>query len=278
VSLERLINAAGETVALADRLSERFALELAQVLRALERRLPPLIHDVTEGSSTAIVKASHANKARKALDDALTRAGYDDLAASAYGSRLDALTARVLDTRRLAQATARLSGAFDQRIAALKVLHESDLLDEGAAIARALWQATVRGVFGSRSVERILADLADIIDASEPQIATLYDTSVSIFGRQIEALQAGDDPDDAFLYAGPADKKTRPFCREHVGKVFSRGAIDALDNGQIDNVFLTGGGYNCRHVWMEVSKFSELQDYVDTGERIPEVEAQLKAA
>lgn len=278
MSLERLLNAAGETVALADRLSERFARELAQVLRALERRLPPLIHDVTEGSSTAIVKASQANKARKALDDALTRAGYDDLAASAYGSRLDALTARVLDTRRLAQASARLSGAFDQRIAALKVLHESDLLDEGAAIARALWQATVRGVFGSRSVERILADLADIIDASEPQIATLYDTSVSIFGRQIEALQAGDDPEDTFLYAGPADKKTRPFCRAHVGKVFTRAAIDALDNGQIDNVFLTGGGYNCRHVWMEVSKFSELQDYVDTGERIPEVEAQLKEA
>ena len=45
-----------------------------------------------------------------------------------------------------------------------------------------------------------------------------------------------------------------------------------MNNGQIDNVFLTGGGYNCRHTWMEVSKFSELRNLVNTDQRIPEMQ------
>jgi hypothetical protein len=273
--LQLILGASVKTAETVDRLGERFAAELAQVLRSLERRLRPLVVDVAEGSRTSIVKASQANKARKAIEEELTNAGYRDLAESAYGDRLDRLVDRVLSARRLAQQSARLSGAFDARVAALKTLHETDLLEEGDLIARALWQAVIRGVFGARPVDLILQDLFDEIDASEAQIRTLYDTSVSIFGRQVEALQAGDDPEAVFAFMGPADKKNREFCRQHVGKVYTRADIDQLDNGQIDNVFLTGGGYNCRHSWIEVSKFSELQDYVGTDKRIPEVEQQL---
>ncbi len=275
MSLADLVQSAVETAIEADVLGRQFAVELAAVMRAIERRLRPLVVSASEGSTTSIIKAANANRTRKAIEGALSESGYPQLAEGAYGRRLDGLVGRVLATRRLAQQTARLSGAFDARIAAIKLLHETDLLDEGDEIARALWQAVIRGVFGARDVDSILLDLGDILDASDGQIRTLYDTSVSIFGRQVEALQAGDDPEAVFMYAGPADKKTREFCRERVGKVFTRAEIDAMDNGQIDNVFLTGGGYNCRHTFMEVSKFSELQDYVGTDKRVPEVEAQL---
>ncbi len=278
MSVEDVVNAANDTADTVDTLGAWFARELASVLRSLERRLRPVVVDASEGSRTAIIKAAASNRTREALRDALRDAGYDDLAESAYGTRLDRLVEAVLKTRRLAQQTARLSGAFDARIKALKVLHATDLLDEGDVLSRVLWQATTRGVFGSQSVEHILLDLYDVVDATESEIGTLYDTSVSIFGRQVEALQAGDDPETVFAYMGPADAKTRPFCRKHVGKVYTRSEIDALDNGQIDNVFLTAGGYNCRHVWTEVSKFSELQDYVGTDKRIPEVAAQLDRA
>ncbi len=274
-SITDLVQSAVDTAIEADVLGRQFAIELAAVLRAIERRLRPLVVSASEGSRTSIIKAANANRTRKAIEGTLSDSGYPQLAEGAYGKRLDTLVGRVLATRRLAQQTARLSGAFDARVQAIKMLHETDLLDEGDEIARALWQAVIRGVFGARDVNDILLDLGDILDASDGQIRTLYDTSVSIFGRQVEALQAGDDPEAVFLYAGPADKKTREFCRERVGKVFTRAEIDAMDNGQIDNVFLTGGGYNCRHTFMEVSKFSELQDYVGTDKRVPEVEAQL---
>jgi hypothetical protein len=103
---------------------------------------------------------------------------------------------------------------------------------------------------------------------------TLYDTQVNVFGRQVEALKS--TPEDVYAYMGPADVKLRPFCREHVGKVYTKAQIDALDNGQLPNVFLTGGGYNCRHMFVSVSKFSELRDLLGSGERVPEIEDALK--
>lgn len=275
--ITKVVQAANQTAKTADTLGQRFARELGQVLRDTERRLRPLIVDVAEGSRTAIVKAAQANRVRVAIGSALRAAGYDTLAETAYGDRLDAVVQDVLATRRLAQASARLSGAFDARVAALRTLHETDLLDEGAAVARELWQATVRGVFGSRSVQAILGDLGEVIDATAPTIQTLYDTSISVYGRQVEALQAGDDPDTPFAYLGPADDRTRDFCLEHVGKVYTRAEIDELDNGQLDNVFLTGGGYNCRHTWIEVSRFSELRDLVGTDNRVPEIQDALTA-
>jgi hypothetical protein len=247
VSLDGLIRAVASTAAESDVLGRQFAIELASVLRSLERRLRPLVKDAAEGSRTRIIQAGIANRTRKALEDSLVQSGYSRLAETVYGARLDALVEHVLATRRLANQAAKLSGAFEQRIQAIKYLHETDLLDEGDTISRLLWQAVTRGVFNAQPVDGILADLYDVVDASESQIRTLYDTSVSIFARQVEALQASADPDTPFVYMGPADKKTRPFCREHVGKVYTRAEIDELDNGQIDNVFLTGGGFNCRH-------------------------------
>lgn len=278
MSIERLLSAAERTARLADKLGAQFAQELASVLRSVERRLRPLVTDASEGSRTALIRAAQANRTRKALEGILKSAGYDELAESAYGVRLDGMVESVLSSRRLAQPAAKLSGAFDQRIAALQALHESDLLDEGQALARELWQAVTRGVFGAQPVNRILDDLAQIIDATEPQIRTMYDTSVSIFGRQVEALQAGNDPETVFAYMGPADGKNREFCREHVGKVYTRAEIDDLDNGQLDNTFLTAGGWNCRHQFVEVSAFSELRQLLGTGKRISEVSAQLQEA
>lgn len=265
-----LFRAAQQTADAATRLGRTFARELATVLRDTERQLPPLIQAVTEGNRTAIVKAARANRLRKDLRDVLREAGYDALAEAATSDPLDAIVGTVLDGRRVAQQSAELTVGIELRLAALKALQLGDLLDEGDVLATALWKATVRGVFGSRDLSAILADLHRVLDRTEPQVRTLYDTAVSIFGRQVEALQAGDEPDTPFLYAGPDDDLTRPFCAAHLGKVYTRAQIDALTNGQIDNVFLTGGGYNCRHVWMEVSKLSELYDYVGTGERIPD--------
>ena len=272
--IDRLIRAAQQTVDTAEQIGKRFARELAAVLRDTERRLPPLLREVTAGNRTAIVKAAQANRLRRELRQALERAGYDELVDVATAKPLDRMAQRVLAGRRLASASADLTHGIELRIAGLKALSLADLLDEGDDLARALWKATVRGVFGSRTIDDILADLADVLDHTEPQIATLYDTSVSIFGRQVEALQAGDAPETTFAYMGPVDSVTRPFCLRHVGKVYTREDIDELDNGQLDNVFLTGGGYNCRHVWQEVSQLSELQDLGDG--RIPEIATQLR--
>jgi hypothetical protein len=191
------------------------------------------------------------------------------------GDRLDTVTRQVLTTRRLAQQSAALVGSMEARLIALRELQLGALLEEGDRVAKALTQAATLGLFSARDVDRILSDLGDILDASEPQIRTLYDTSVSIYGRAVEAVQADDDPETPFAYMGPVDHVTRPFCLQHAGKVYTRAQIDALDNGQLADVFLTGGGYQCRHTWHQVSRFSELTDLIDTRRRVPEIRDQL---
>jgi hypothetical protein len=250
--------AARNTADTIDRLSRSFARELGNVLRETERSLPAVVEASVE-SRTAIVKATRANRLRKDLRSVLERAGYDALVDEATGERLDRITARVLDGRRLAKATASLTASMELRLEGLRALQLGELLDEGDEIAAALWKATLRGVFGSQEPDRILRDLAYVLDKTQPQIETLYDTAITMYGRQVDALLSGDDPETPFLYTGPDDEKTRDFCAERVNKVFTRAEIDAMDNGQLSNVFLTGGGYNCRHRFMEVSKFSELR-------------------
>jgi hypothetical protein len=272
----RLTLAATRIATTADALGESFARALGQVLRGVERRLSGLVRDVQGGSRTAIVQASQADALRRGIRSALFAAGYDELATSAMGTRLDTLTTRVLQARRLAKQSAELVGPMTARLIALREVQLSELLDEGDSLAQALSQSAMRGLFGSRDVNRILDDLGLVVDRTESQIRTLYDTSVSVYGRAVEAVQAGDDPDTPFAYMGPVDSVTRPFCLQHVGKVYTRAQIDDLDNGQLGDVFLTGGGYQCRHVWQQVSKFSALSDLVGTRNRVPEIQEQVR--
>lgn len=273
-----VVSAADRIAAMAERFSRVFARELARVFRETERHLPSMLEQAQRGKRTAILKAARVNETRRGLRLVLSNAGYDDLAETATSGPLDRLADAVLERRRLAQAVVRLGQAHEARVAALQALHATDLLDLGDDLAHELWRATARGVFGSASTDQIVRDLGAVLDDTEPHVRTAYDTAVSIYGRQVEALQAGDDPATPFLYAGPADAKMRPFCAERVGRVFTREDVDAMDNGQLDNVFQTGGGYNCRHQFIEVSRLSETANLVGTTERVAEYATALERA
>src|SRR5690606_23586166 len=130
-------------------------------------------------------------------------------------------------------------------------LGQHNLLAVADDLAGALWRSLSQWLFTVRPTADILEDLSDVFEDEIAQIQTLFDTQVSIFGRQVEALAtAGLDADQPFLYVGPRDQKNRPFCDARVGKVYTRDLIEAMDNDQLANPFVTAGGYNCRHSWM----------------------------
>jgi hypothetical protein len=205
----------------------------------------------------------------------LTAAGYDRLAEQATSVGLDALLVQVESLRGAARLAAFTSSDMS-RILALKRLAQMDVLGRGVEIAHTLWRALMMGIFSQRKPSDLMDDLAEALDVELYQARRLYDTTVNVFARQVEAMKS--QPGDVYAFLGPADTKLRPFCLEHVGKVYTREQIDALDNGQIPNVFLTGGGWNCRHQFVAVSKVSELRELVGTDQRIPEVEQQLQYA
>jgi hypothetical protein len=283
-----------------------FAGELADILARIERRLPVLLERALAGRVAAASTAAQLGLLRRQLRQLLTEAGYDDLIDISLSAGLDATLATVAATspayRRMVAFSSRgRPGAFHATLRALIEVGRQDLLQQGAVLSQQLWRASARGYLGAQPASAILAELATILQRSQAHTATLYDTAVSTFQRvavqtivPVTSTVVGDNiPADAplatggdilprpadqlYWYAGPADGLVRPFCREHLGKVYTRPEIDAMENNQLPNVFLTGGGYNCRHLWMPISRVSSLADLQGTDRRAPEVEAQLRA-
>ena len=115
------------------------------------------------------------------------------------------------------------------------------------------------------------------------------DTAASVLNRIAAAFSATGRDHETFLYSGPIDGRLRPFCAERVGRVFSRKAIDAMDNGQLPNVYLTCGGHQCRHTWLPVPHGPGYEGLVDSGQfvepgyaedvaRVHEARARLRTA
>lgn len=274
-AISGLLSAAEQVAAVADDLGRRFAKELQRVQIDLERELRRLLVDAQAGSRTATALAARGLQLRRQLREVLEAAGYDDLAATATTGSLERM-AKAIEKMHLAAKVARFTSRDATRIAALKELARLDLLAVGDEVAISIWRSTVQGLFSLRPPNDILDDLAEVLDIEMRQARTLYDTTVSIYGRQVEALKSSGEPGELYAYMGPADSKVRPFCAKHLGKVYTRAELEALDNGQLPNPFLTGGGYNCRHQAVAISRFSELVDLHGTGERIPEVAEQLR--
>lgn len=271
---QELIARRNDVARLTDQAVSAFDRELAGVVRLLERQLLGLVSEVAKGTRSSVIRAAKASRIRNELRDVLTSAGFDALLDAATDVPLDRLARAALRTS-VGQDVSAFVTSLQPRIDALKALTLSDLLGHGDQMTSALWRATVQGVFSARSVDTIVADLGGVIDQSLPRLRTLYDTSVSIYGREVELLQAGNDPETLFVYLGPVDDVIRPFCADLVGQVLTREEIDDLDNGQLPNVMLTGGGYNCRHGFTEISAMSELAALAGTGERMPEIAEQL---
>jgi hypothetical protein len=236
----------------ADAISARFARELAKVFRTADRRIREWLG--SNSKPTAAVK--------REIRQALRTSGFDALAEAATRAPFDTIASRVIRGRTVDVGQLEL----------WRLWHLEDLRDEGAIVSRSIGGALMRGSLGRKATRAIPQEIGKILEHAEARVQTLYDTAVSIYGRQVEAESAGDEATTRFTYMGPVDQKTRDFCLRHVGKVYTRGEIDQLDNEQLSNVFLTGGGYNCRHVWMEVSKYSELYELQGTDERAPEID------
>lgn len=279
----RIQKATTREAALQDALVQQFESELRDVHRRITRLVRQLLAEWDVDDQDRLISASanlgRAIGFRNQVRQLLERAGFTDLAVRASDAPLAKLTAMVLETSKIANTAAAMTPSALQMVEAFKELRLADLLKLRDDLARDLSRAVFDGVLGLRPVDRLVLDVSDRLEVSARQARTIYDTAVSTYSRQVDQLQATGDKDEAFIYVGPVDDVIREFCAEWVGKVLTRDEIDDLDNGQLPDVFLTGGGYNCRHAWKRVSRLDdELLELKGTDKRAPEVEAQLKKA
>lgn len=117
-----------------------------------------------------------------------------------------------------------------------------------------VWEGLRTSVLGEPldlTVQRIL----ERTESTVPQAITEARTQVAEFDRLVTAQVAADADAALYLYAGPVDGITRPFCAELVGHAFDREMVQQLDNAQTAvSPIVAGGGYNCRHSFSPIDE------------------------
>lgn len=265
--------------AMQDAAVVQFDAELRRVVRRLtallRKELEDFEVDETGRTVTSLNNLARVFALRRKSRALLRQSGYDQLALFAVGDPLDELAAAMLKG---AGVSVTLGPSVVDTLTAWKEFRLADLLDLADDAARAIQRIALDGTLGLRPVDRLIGDVSKILDLSFRQARTQYDTAVSTFSRQIEQVTSTGAPEELFLYVGPVDERARPFCRDWIGKVRSRAVIARLDNGQLPDVMLTSGGWNCRHIWKRVSVLDdELIAIAGTDQRAPGVGAQLQA-
>ncbi len=250
---------------LIDAITEDFAEDLDRVVTQINRQIRRLLARLDNSDGKLIAERASLGRAlalRAEITTAMDAAGFGDLVTRAFD--LDDLAILTLKGNGIAARAARQTPIDPNIVTALQELREADLLAMGEQAADAFWRAALDGVIGSRDLADLVDDMADLADVTKRQARTLHDTAVSTYSRQVRQLGLPGEPDDRFLYMGPFDGRTRPFCRNLIGEVHTREEISRMSNGQIAGVLLTGGGYNCRHTFQFIGS-STVEDLGGTS-------------
>jgi hypothetical protein len=99
---------------------------------------------------------------------------------------------------------------------------------------------------------------ADRLGNNLRRYATTYATdSLNQYSATLTITTANEQGIDQFEYYGDVIRDSREFCKEHVGKEYSREEIERIWAGSWagkapGDPFLVRGGYNCRHQWLPI--------------------------
>ena len=280
MSAKSLQRAAVRDAALQDAAVAAFNADLRTVYRRLSVLLRAALEqwDVDPAGRTVTTAANLTRvfALRRQARDLVRRAGFDAAARAAIADPLDLLASSVVKAQGQQLG---LGPNLREALDAWRDLRLADLLAIADDAARTIQRVVLDGTLGLREVDKLIADVAQALEVSQRAARTTYDTAISIFSRQMEMSTSTGAPDELFVYVGPVDEVMRPFCRQWIGKVRTRDAISALDNGMLPDVIVSGGGWNCRHRWSRVSILDDdLIAIAGTNQRAPGIDALLKEA
>jgi len=195
---------------------------------------------------TDALNAELAAKLQASLSGVLADLGYD----GAIGKLVTSFEDLAAESDAALQDTlgASLSSASHPSLSAFVSGVVDDLLAVKGLAGERLREAMILATQTNAPLDKAIAALADAVGGTLSQATTLADTSLMAFHREILVSESEDAGIDLFVYLGPDDAVTRPFCQEHVDKVYTPGDLDDEDNEQgLAPTSRYLGGFNCRH-------------------------------
>jgi len=219
-----------------------------QLRRDIERTAANLLRWLREkvGDRYDTLDRAHALAIGQELGEQLGRLGFQDASQRVLTS-FEWIAAQVRRDLRSELGASFTSVSLDGLRPLVSRVARGLIVQQGLAGARAR-EVLFAMVAAGRPREDALQAVAEAARAKLGRIVTEVATSFHAFLREGLVSQAEASGIDLFTYGGPDDEVTRPFCADHVHKVYTSSDLDEEDNGQDlapTSRFL--GGYGCRH-------------------------------
>ena len=251
---------------------ERFRAELERSLSRLEGYLREQLRLRAKGEKISVFSAEVA---RQTLDRLL--ADYERM----FGRASDAV--RAISGRVLAAVGDELEGlgisaATTQASQTTLLLQLGRGLDDletlrtnaGTSLREVVTESLRTSVNPREAFDRLAGELGK----TAAQVVSLVDTTTMGVDRVAVVEQSLGAGIELFLFDGPLDGLTRPWCAERVGKTFTRAEMDEVlnDTGpQPPSAY--GGGWNCRHRFVPVDPLDAAQYPRWQGRALPGADA-----
>lgn len=256
---------------------DSFLGQLEKSLSNLNAKIPSLLILDMDGNA---IRSSQANlqraiAARAQIVDLLDKTGFNKSIgglAKTYND-VTALTAKGLAAAGIEQKFTRVD------VRALTAVKEmdfrrwesfsNDLVD---TVQNSIINSVVAGDKFSVMTDNIantLTGLGEKESLITSRAATLANTYIQGFDRTVTARAAREADIDTFIYLGPDDDLTRPFCEDVLAgngnmrfnipakngdePIYTLDEIEAMNNGTPLAPMNFGGGYNCRHKFRPIS-------------------------
>lgn len=167
---------------------------------------------------------------------------------------------------------------------------ETGLLDQVSMVfgegSKEVRSVMMNGLIGGRDMGLVIKDMQKRLDVAHTYAKTITTTALHSAARAA-TVEVADESDIDFLYvySGPDDTKTRPFCQywgfpfgPNSKVAYTRDALKELSRdpnqigqpgGESGDVAAFGGGFNCRHNWNAIPAMIAKRD----GYEIRDVEA-----
>lgn len=227
---------------IAEERAKKIALKVERIFLVITQ---DLINSIDAGKALNSDTLRLLNEYEAILQESIYDETFEDFL-ELYGDRAEEVQARL---SKISGSSVNYTGADIATMDAI-INTDFDLINNSAmAAGTTVRQEVVRGVLLGRAGQ---IDTSVLSTRLRRNVETEVRTGEMAFSRTVNNSKAIDIGFTKFKYIGPNDKFNRPFCKHHVGKVYTSEEIAELDNGQGLEVFQFGGGYNCRHYWQPV--------------------------
>ena len=149
----------------------------------------------------------------------------------------------------------------ESTLQALLTQSEQYLSGQVAAMGSTLKQEVINGIINNRTVDEIM-EVIGTKGYGAVGMRRILNDGLNNYSRAVSRMMMDESPDNTkYIYIGPADEKTRPFCLSAI----QAGAITMAEiksmGGEWFDSLTGGGGINCRHGWEMASRDTRSQFY-----------------